>query len=141
MDRQHTTITALAIFSLLGEDGVATPVPAQLLYSTQDPFALAISFATAPDRAVEWLVDRDLLASGITTNAGEGDMRIMPAPNQPELVLIELDSPSGRATLKTLAIDLTEFLHRTYDLVPEGTEELWTDMDALLIQLLASRPA
>ncbi|HEX3785869.1 MAG TPA: SsgA family sporulation/cell division regulator [Pseudonocardiaceae bacterium] len=139
MDRQHTTITAPAIFGLLGKDGVATPVPAQLRYRTQDPFAITISFAVGPGRVIEWMLDRDLLTSGITAHAGQGDIRIMPAPNQPELVFIGLNSPSGKAALRTFAIDLTEFLHRTYDLVPEGTEELWSDMDGLLAQLLADR--
>ena len=68
---------------------------------------------------------RDLLHDGLLAEAGVGDVRVWPQAwhdgdhaGGHEMVLIELRSPDGQATLAIDAADLEAFLCRTLDAVP-----------------------
>jgi len=113
-------------------------VQVELRYDTQDPYAVVAAFRTGRAGWVEWVFARDLLADGLIAEAGMGDVRIRPAADNPEVVLIELSSPSGHAVFEASAQELAEFLDRTYDVVVPGNENLWVDLDRALAQLLSN---
>ncbi|MER6764525.1 SsgA family sporulation/cell division regulator [Amycolatopsis sp. NPDC000673] len=120
--------------------GCMTPVPlrATLRYETSDPYAIFMEFDTveAP-RSIQWIFARSLLASGLHSPAGLGDIRIRPSEENPKAVLVELDSPAGYAVLRAPVSGVREFLDRTYEVVPWGSESLWADFDLELARLSA----
>ena len=60
-----------------------------------------------------------------------------PAGGEPGSVLnIELTSPYGRARFETPAREVTDFLRRAYEIVPDGQESGHIDIDAELNDLL-----
>ncbi|HEY8373718.1 MAG TPA: SsgA family sporulation/cell division regulator [Pseudonocardiaceae bacterium] len=138
MRNPHVTLRANAVFDLLTPRSPAVPVQVELRYDTQDPYAVVAAFRTGRAGWVEWVFARDLLADGLIAEAGMGDVRIRPAADNPEVVLIELSSPSGHAVFEASAQELAEFLDRTYDVVVPGNENLWVDLDRALAQLLSN---
>jgi hypothetical protein len=81
---------------------------------------------------------RDLLADGLLAEAGDGDVRIRPGTDDPEVVVFELSSPSGHAVFETSAHRLADFLDRSYDIVVPGAEILWLDFDNAVEHLLST---
>ena len=112
------------------------PVLSRWSYQADEPYSVTVAFQASPDRWVEWVFARDLLADGLIAHAGEGDVTIRPAVNDPEVVAIELSSPSGHAVFEASAQELADFLDRTYDVVVPGNENLWVDVDEALTRLL-----
>jgi hypothetical protein len=74
----------------------------------------------------------------LIADAGDGDVRIRPVIDEPEIVVIELSSPSGHAMFEASAQELAEFLDRTYDVVMPGNENLWVNVDDALTHLIAN---
>lgn len=138
MRKDHVTLRSSAVFDLLAPRTPAVPVQVELRYDTRDPFAVVAAFRTGRAGWVEWVFSRDLLADGLLTDAGEGDVRIRPAAADPEVVVVELTSPSGHATFEASAQRLAEFLDTTYDVVLPGHETLWMNVDDALGQMIAN---
>jgi hypothetical protein len=134
----HITLRSTAVFDLLTPRNPAVPVKVELRYDTRDPYAVVAAFRT--DRAgwVEWVFARDLLADGLVAEAGNGDVRIRPTVDDPEVVVIELSSPSGHAVFEASAQELADFLDRTYDVVVPHNEHLWVDVDEALTHLTST---
>src|SRR5207253_3161389 len=109
-----------------------------LRYDSDDPYAVRLGFPTAPGRsAVEWMFARQLVVDGLISPAGDGDVRIWPAPDDMAgPVYMELCSPSGRALFTVPRDVLADFARRCDDLVPAGTESDHLDLDAELDLLL-----
>src|SRR6266511_226498 len=97
MGNDHVTLRSTAVFDLLAPQTPAVPVQVELRYDTRDPYAVIAAFRTGRAGWVEWVFARDLLADGLLADAGDGDVRIRPSVEDPESVLIELNSPSGHA--------------------------------------------
>ncbi len=119
-----------------GDDGLL--LRATLRYDPADPFAVEATFRAA-DEAISWVIARDLLHDGLLAEAGVGDVRVWPQAWQDgvlDLVLIELRSPDGQATLAIDAADLEAFLRRTLDVVPRGCESAYLDLDTVIDRLL-----
>jgi hypothetical protein len=138
MRNDHVTLRSAAVFDLLAPRTPAVPVQVELRYDTRDPFAVVAAFRAGRVGWVEWTFSRDLLADGLLTETGEGDVRIRPANGDPEVVVMELSSPSGHALFEAGAQRLAEFLDTTYDIVLPGHETLWTNVDDALGQLIAN---
>lgn len=122
----------------------SVPVPVRLEFEQTDPYAVHMTFTTAPGREVRWVFARDLLLDGLLRPAGDGDVRIWPSPRgatsdggSRDVVLLELSSPSGQARFETSATTIAHFLDQTLALVPSGTESALVDVDAALAALLA----
>jgi Streptomyces sporulation and cell division protein, SsgA len=113
-------------------------VDASLRYDRDDPYAVHLSFLTPSGRdPIEWIFARSLAADGLTAAAGDGDVRIRPAPDDPTgSVHIELRSPSGRALLAGPRPVLAEFVDRCHEIVPAGDEADYIDLDVELHLLL-----
>ena len=138
MRNDHVTLRSSAVFDLLAPHTPAAPVHVELRYDTRDPFAVVAAFRTGRAGWVEWAFSRDLLADGLLTEAGEGDVRIRPGSAEPEIVVVELNSPSGHAVFEASAQRLAEFLDASYDVVLPGHETLWMNVDDAHGQLIAN---
>jgi hypothetical protein len=118
-------------------------LPAVICYHACDPYCVRLAFLSERDQVtVEWEFSRDLLASGLITHAGTGDVRIEPALRGTEMdlgVTITLvpDSADEPFTLWTPSAPLWRFLRDTYTVVPIGAEPGRLDIDAAIDRLLA----
>ncbi|KOX17232.1 SsgA family sporulation/cell division regulator [Actinosynnema sp. NPDC091369] len=133
----NDSITITTTFHLLVPGVAPAPVEAELHYEPEDPYAVAVLFHTGQGK-VEWIFARDLLADGLLTSSGEGDILVRPAADDPERVLVELNAPTGFAILSADAEDIAEFLDLTYDVVQPGEEDLWIDFDRELAKLVST---
>ncbi|MFD1152323.1 SsgA family sporulation/cell division regulator [Saccharothrix hoggarensis] len=133
----NESITIATTFHLLVPGVAPAPVGAELHYEPEDPYAVAVLFHTGQGK-VEWIFARDLLADGLLTASGEGDILVRPAADDPERVLVELNAPTGFAILSADAEDIAEFLDLTYDVVQPGEEDLWIDFDRELAKLVST---
>jgi hypothetical protein len=134
----NTTIHHEQIAALLpasGSDAV-TPVTTRWTYDPSEPYAITIAFATERGRWVEWVFARDLLIDGLTEPAGEGDFRVSPDAD-PDLLVLEIFAPSGSAAFTLERDDTEDFLERTLEQVPAGTEGAHFNVDRLLAELAA----
>ena len=91
-------------------------------YSVKDPYAVVLDIATGMDDWVRWTFARDLLASGLQHDCGEGDVVIGPDREHCGRVWITVSSPSGTARFAFHRADLDSALAKTHALVPTGTE-------------------
>lgn len=113
------------------------PVVTTLRYTPHDPLAVHIDFpvgASADRENVTWTFARALLAEGLTTPAGIGDVHLWPCG--PAHTVVELHSPQGMAMIRFDAPALRRFLRRSYAVVPLGGEDLGTALDDGLASLL-----
>ncbi|MGW7365839.1 SsgA family sporulation/cell division regulator [Streptomyces sp. NPDC054841] len=116
------------------------PVPVNLCYSTEDPLAVSLAFRASPGgpsgTGVVWVFARDLLAAGIRTAAGAGDVRVLPSSWQETDV--ELISPDGVCVVRFYTDELNGFLRRTYVLCPPGSEECGDSLERMLAGILGA---
>jgi hypothetical protein len=132
----HTEITATVTFDLVTVHPV--PVEVELRYDTRDPFAVYALFEPEGARAVQWILSRDMLADGLIVRTGEGDVRMWPAPDDAEMVLVEFVTPKGQARFEAVAQDIADFLDTTYEVVLPGDEEQWFDFDDEIQRMIAA---
>ena len=119
--------------------GIHHSIDAVLDYRRSDPFAVAMTFVTG-DGDLVWTFGRDLLAEGVATPAGDGDVHVAPAIglSGTAMVSIELSSPDGHLVLQARSSDINDFVSRSFTVVPQGEESVNFDVDALISQVLAS---
>lgn len=115
-------------------DGLCKPV--SLIYRVSDPFAVSLDI---PDGGVvvTWLLSRELLADGLDTASGLGDVEVHPDLFDDAVVWVCLfhTDGSGFVLLGFARADLERFLDDTDLMVPAGTEAgriNWTRELALL---------
>ena len=129
MSRSATVAAELGLKLVVPEHG-GVPLTASLCYRDDDPYAIRMSFHVGMDDPVEWLFARDLLAVGMQTAVGEGDVRVWPAPRDDQDVLnISLSSPFGQAHFEAPLAALSEFLMKTFEVVPLGREADFIDIE------------
>ena len=157
-----TTISAELGLRLVVPQQTIVPLVASMYYSGSDPYAVRMAFHVGTDEPVEWIFARDLLAAGIESRQGEGDVQVWPSPasgsdtddleaigsaqgksaqgksaGPGEKVLnIELSSPFGQAHFEAPAQAMSAFLQRTYQIVPAGRESGCIDIETELNELL-----
>jgi hypothetical protein len=136
-----STVSAELGVRLVLPEQPALPLAARLFYSREDPYAVRIAFEVGLDEPVEWIFARDLLATGLGGREGLGDVTVWPSDGSedgvPGSVLhIELSAPLGHAHFEAPAGQISDFLRRTYQLVPAGEESGHTDVEAGLNDLL-----
>ncbi len=139
MDFASSVVSHAITLELIDSTGHGLPVEAQLSYHRQDPYAVTAVFATGASE-VRWVFSRDLLADGIYSPEGEGDVHVWPCldPQGRAVVVLELSSPDGEAMLQARSADLTEFIRSTCVLVPRGQEADFVDLDSALHELLGT---
>ncbi|MDF1605567.1 SsgA family sporulation/cell division regulator [Nocardioides sp. YIM 152315] len=118
--------------------GRSIDLPALLAYDPTDPWAVEFTFGR-PSGTVRWLIGRDLLLSGMTDPAGEGDVLAWPSIDEygRAAVVLEFSSPHGRLVTQLSTRDLGSFLTRTLTVVPRGEERI--DLDLLVESLTGSQ--
>ncbi|WP_030299917.1 SsgA family sporulation/cell division regulator [Streptomyces katrae] len=117
-------------------------VPARLVYLTDDPYAVHITFHAGSSTPVNWTFARELLVEGVFRPCGHGDVRIWPTKVDNKAVLcMALTSPDGDALLEAPAGSVSAWLERTLCVVPPGTEAERLGLDDALAELLAPTPA
>jgi hypothetical protein len=139
-----STVSAELGLRLVVPQQTIVPLVASLFYSKEDPYAIRIAFHVGLDEPVEWIFARDLLSMGIEGREGLGDVVVWPSAGSeggaPDSVLnLELSSPFGQAHFEAPIKEISDFLRRTYELVPAGEETDFVNVEAELTDLL--RPA
>lgn len=113
-------------------------VRTRLRYRAEEPYAVMLVF-DSDSGPIEWIFARDLLATGLTAPAGEGDVRIWPADST-DPIFFELRSPSGQAVFAADRGQLERFLRHTEQIVPRGGETAVMAVDRHLAALLGGEP-
>ncbi len=140
------TVSAELGLRLVAAEQTIVPLVASLSYRGSDPYAIRMAFHVGAEEPVEWIFARELLADGVMTPAGDGDVQLWPSapvagPDReirgPLTVLnINLSSPFGEAHFEAPAEEIINFLDRTYSIVRMGHESDVIDIDAELNGLL-----
>jgi sporulation and cell division protein SsgA len=109
-----------------------------LTWQVSNPYAVELLFVAGGVKQadVTWLLSRELLAEGLSSEAGWGDVRLGPDPRDPDALVLRLESPAGKARFRFAARPLAEFLDATLRHVPLGWELLWVPIDAEITALL-----
>ena len=149
-----TTISAELGLKLVVPQQTIVPLVASMYYSGSDPYAVRMAFHVGTDEPVEWIFARDLLAAGIESRQGNGDVQVWPSPvsvaetadldpidaaelreTRGKVLNIELSSPFGQARFEAPAEAMSAFLQRTYQIVPAGQESRFIDIETELNDL------
>jgi Streptomyces sporulation and cell division protein, SsgA len=143
----RSTVSAEQDLLLIGPDDLIVPLTAGLHYSRHDPYAVSMSLNAGRNEPVEWRLSRDLLAAALHAREGIGDVRAWPSPApaapaqsagpREKILNIELGPPDGYARFEASATEIETFLARTYELVPDGQEPAFLNLDAELTELLS----
>ena len=136
MNRSDTVAAELGLTLVVPEHG-GVPLTASLYYRGDDPYAIRMAFHVGMDDPVEWIFARDLLAAGMHAPTRDGDVRGWPGAEADRRVLnISLSSPFGQAHFEAPLPAMSQFLLRTFELIPVGREGDFTDIDGELNELL-----
>ncbi|MHB1593908.1 MAG: SsgA family sporulation/cell division regulator [Streptosporangiaceae bacterium] len=131
------TVSAELSLSLVVPEHGAVPLVASLDYCADDPYAIKMAFHVGTDEPVEWIFARELLAAGLETPTGEGDVQVWPQDGRASDILnIALSSPFGEAHFQAPKSAAAEFLRSTYQIIPEGSETDFLNVDSELEDLL-----
>ncbi|NJQ01806.1 SsgA family sporulation/cell division regulator [Streptomyces zingiberis] len=137
----HTVVERELELGLLLAPERSVPVPARLVYRTDDPYAVHVTFHVGSETPVHWTFARELLVDGVLRPAGEGDVRIRPERSDGRRTLrITLRSPDGEAVLLAPVAPVSAWLERTLRLVEPGRELEQVSFDEALGELLAATP-
>ncbi|HET7529458.1 MAG TPA: SsgA family sporulation/cell division regulator [Mycobacteriales bacterium] len=137
LPRTITTPLALTVSTGTGE----AELDAELRYDPADPFAVSLAIGVDCGEPVVWTFARELLADGVNSPSGEGDITIEPdmsdgfSINDRQLrITLATDC---MATMLAPADRIVEFLVETFAVVPTGAELDRVDLDAEIAALLA----
>src|ERR1700761_4379792 len=79
INSSSTTVSAELGLRLVAAEQAVVPLVASLHYSGNDPYAIRMAFYVGSEDPVEWIFARDLLADGLMTPEGDGDVQIWPS--------------------------------------------------------------
>ena len=135
------TVSAELGLSLMVPEHGAVPLVASVDYCADDPYAIKMAFHVGTDEPVEWIFARELLAEGLESPAGEGDVKVWPEAvaedaENPDILNIALSSPFGEAHFEVSLSSVAEFLKSSYRIIPAGSEGDFIDLDSELDDLL-----
>ncbi|MFI6099092.1 SsgA family sporulation/cell division regulator [Lentzea sp. NPDC051213] len=124
-------VASRTVFDFVRPNGTTAPVETELVYQSDDPFAVTMNFH-AGGAVATWIMGRDLLAEGLGGPAGAGDVRMRPYAGR--VLVLELVSDRHLTVFRLPLATLRKFLDATYRLVAPGTEVF--DADAFLSAVL-----
>ncbi|MET7284289.1 SsgA family sporulation/cell division regulator [Streptomyces sp. NPDC005573] len=135
---EHTVVERELELKLILSPERSVPVPARLMYRSDDPYAVHVTFHINSESPVNWTFARELLVEGVFRPCGQGDVRVWPTKSEGRsVVLMALSSPDGDALLEAPTPQVSAWLERTLRVVPPGTEGGQLGLDDALDQLLA----
>jgi hypothetical protein len=136
LPRTITTPLTLTVSTGTGE----ADLDAELRYDPSDPFAVSLAIGVDCGEPVVWTFARDLLAAGVNSAAGEGDITIEPDVSEgfgtEERRLRVTLATDCMATMLASTDRVVEFLVETYGVVATGAELDRVDFDAEIAALL-----
>ncbi|MFI8461569.1 SsgA family sporulation/cell division regulator [Kitasatospora sp. NPDC085464] len=120
--------------------GVLAPVTVRLRHHIEDPYAAYLDLHIDTPDPITWVFARSLLADGLYTHAGLGDVTVHPSPwGAFPAVVVNLhpegDGPACRISLPTAPV--RNFLDWSRQITAPGSEHLHLDIDALIHRILA----
>jgi hypothetical protein len=130
----HTVTTPLTL-SVSASTGDAD-MPAELRYDPNDPLAVTLAIGTQCESPVIWVFARDLLAEGVNSAVGEGDITVEPGSDEATNDVIRITLATD--CLATMTADrnkILEFLVASFTAVPSGCEMDQIDFDAEIAAL------
>jgi hypothetical protein len=102
-------------------------------YRTDDPLAVTLVFGDDTEWPVRWVLCRELLAAGLVSRQGEGEVVLWPAPDDDGPSSFCLRVGGDRTALFEIPVGpVAEWLAGTYAMVPPGTELSGVDWTGLL---------
>ncbi|MFI1109609.1 MULTISPECIES: SsgA family sporulation/cell division regulator [Streptomyces] len=119
-------------------DEWSAPLPARFTYRAADPYAVRLDFYLTMASPISWIFARELLVAGGLRSSGLGDVRAWPGCDG--RFYLCLSSGDGEALLEVPTDPLSEWLERTYRLVPPGKEYEHQALDSLLWRLVDESP-
>jgi hypothetical protein len=126
-----------------GHSGRGRLTVLRLAWGDNDPLAVTLTLTAQPDHPAlprgSWVVLRDFLRYGLDEPTGDGEVRIQPDEAR-DRVRLELARPRRAARVSVPRDLLRDFLDRTEEVVPTGSERSDAAIDALLARLLGSEP-
>jgi hypothetical protein len=117
-------VASRTVFDFVRPNGATAPVETELIYQADDPFAVTMKFHSGGSVAT-WIMGRDLVAGGLTTSSGIGDVRLR--PHSSRVLVLELISDRHVTVFRLPKGTLRKFLDATYRLVPPGAEQFDAD--------------
>ncbi|MFF0050777.1 SsgA family sporulation/cell division regulator [Streptomyces sp. NPDC005498] len=110
------------------------PLACELSYDTEDPLAVTLVFDPDGERPVRWVFCRQLLADGLVTRVGRGDVVLWPMGSEGERSSFCVRVGVGhRAALFEIPTEpVGRWLAGTLAWVPQGTELDGIDWDELV---------
>lgn len=136
------TVTDVAVditVECVDDRGLRHQIDSVLGYRRDDPYAVTMTFITGEGN-LTWTFARELLARGIARPTGDGDVHVAPTigVRGRAIINVELTSPDGHLMLQVRTAEMSEFLGRTFAVVPDGDESAHFDVDEIIAQALAS---
>ncbi|WKV70413.1 SsgA family sporulation/cell division regulator [Streptomyces sp. PCS3-D2] len=100
------------------------PLRATFHWSARAPLDVELTFHPVGADPVAWVIGRDLLARGLRTLAGTGEVRIRPTagPDRGAHLLLRLGTAPPYALFVLNRAGLASWLERTWAAVPAGAE-------------------
>ncbi|MFD5486477.1 SsgA family sporulation/cell division regulator [Streptomyces virginiae] len=100
------------------------PLRATFEWSSGDPLEVEVTFHPVGADDVTWVIGRDLLARGLRTLAGTGEVRVRPSagPGRAGQVLLRLGTAPPYALFLLDRAGLESWLEKTWTAVPAGAE-------------------
>ncbi|WP_331762715.1 SsgA family sporulation/cell division regulator [Streptomyces anulatus] len=98
------------------EDDRGDRILTELVYRTEDPYAVTAVFYAGTEEELEWTFARELLVDGLHNSVGLGDVIVWPGPEGPgatQRIFIRLRPPGSTALLSLDRDDALEFLEAT----------------------------
>lgn len=132
LPRTVTTPLTLLVSAATGKAEIA----AELRYDPSDPLAVSLIIGVGCSEPVVWTFARELLHAGVASPAGEGDIRIEPAPEQEGARALRITLATDCMAIMLVSTDaVVEFLVESYAVVASGCELEHYDIDAELAAL------
>ncbi|MFF2045426.1 SsgA family sporulation/cell division regulator [Kitasatospora sp. NPDC058170] len=128
-------MTAQIQVGLITAEGDGVAVHSAWVYDTRDPLAVGIDFRLSVGTCQRWVFARALLAEGLDSPAGEGDVVFAPEADGVHVLML-LCGVDGAAVLRTRTGDLRGFLRSTYACLPQGAERCGDALDRWLPTVL-----
>lgn len=111
---------------------LVVPLAAEFCYDMTDPYAVRLTFSVSGSKPVKWVFARMLLEHGMNRPVGIGSVVVRPAhsrSNRNMRIVLKAITDDGVALIGISALEVAEFLRRSYRLVPAGAESLHVDLD------------
>ncbi|MGW0812763.1 SsgA family sporulation/cell division regulator [Streptomyces viridiviolaceus] len=107
----------------------------EFTYDTSDPLAVTLVLDSDGERPVRWIFCRQLLADGLVARVGEGEVVLWPlfdSDGERSTFCLRVGGGDRTALFEIPIEPIGQWLARTWEMVPRGTELEGVDWDELV---------